>query len=328
MKTQEQIKNEIFLTGENTEFNKDRLLFIIKNNMMNKSINMFKYTGLPETIPEFNFEDILQRIGHCVVTDVNGKLYAISGSGGGKPNVYYYPTDYVIANQYLNFNKTLVIDEDCILCRNTSYFRPTSDIAYIYSYLILEGYISLKADLFNTRIHSLLMASNENVKNAIESFLNDIDTGKVSTILNKDAEMFSETKTLNYTSNAHTNTLSQVIEVIQYCKASFLNEIGLNANYNMKRESINGNEADLNNDGLTPLVYDMYQCRLNQVEKINKKYNTNIKVELNDMWKKNLENASLSLKDIEETTESEEYENPEELEEVEELKDVTITENE
>lgn len=322
MNTQEQIKNKIFLTGENTEFNKDRLLFIIKNNMMNKSINMFKYTGLPETIPQFEFEDILQRIGHCVVTDVNGELYAISGSGGGKPNAYYYPTDYVVANPYLNFNKTLVINEQCILCRNTSYFRPTSDIAYIYAYLILEGYISLKADLFNTRIHSLLFASNENVKTALEAFLQDVENGKMSSILNKDIEMFNETKTLSYTSNAHTNTLSQVIEVIQYCKASFLNEIGLNANYNMKRESINGNEADLNNDGLTPLVFDMYQCRLNQIDKINKKYNTNIKVELNDMWMKNLENASLSLKDIEETKETEE------IKEEEELKDDGTPENE
>lgn len=322
MKTQEQIKNDIFLTGEISNFDKDKLLFIVKNNMINKSINMFKYTGLPETIPEFNFEDILQRTGHCVVTEVNDKLYALSGSGGGKPNVYYYPTDYVVANPYLNFSKTLVIDEDCILCRNTSYFRPTTDIAYIYAYLIVEGYISLKSDLFNTRIHSLLFASNENVKTALDGFLNDVEEGNLSTILNKDIEMFNETKAISYTSNAHNNTLSQVIETIQYCKASFLNEIGLNANYNMKRESINGNEAELNNDGLTPLIFDMYQCRLNQVDKINKKYNTNIKVELNDMWLKNLENASLSVKDVEEVEE------PEEAKEVEELKDVTITENE
>ena len=274
--------------------------------MINKSINMFKYTGLPDTIPEFNFEDILQRIGHCVVTEVNGELYALSGSGGGKPNAYYYPTDYVVANPYLEFNKTLVIDEDCILCRNTSYFRPTTDIAYIYAYLIVEGYISLKSDLFNTRIHSLLFASNENVKNAMDSFLNDVENGKISTILNSNIEMFNETKSMTYTSNAHANTLSQVVEVIQYCKASFLNEIGLNANYNMKRESINGNEADLNNDGLTPLIFNMLQCRKNQVDKINEKYNTDIKVELNEMWMKNLENASLSLKDIEEVEETEE----------------------
>ena len=78
----------------------------------------------------------------------------------------------------------------------------------------------------------------------------------------------------------------------QYLKGSFYNEIGLNANYNMKRESINGKEAGLNEDGLTPLVVDMLNCRKKMCEEVNEMVGQNWSVKLSPVFKKNLEIAS------------------------------------
>ena len=80
--------------------------------------------------------------------------------------------------------------------------------------------------------------------------------------------------------------LKDTIETKQYLMGSWLNELGLNANYNMKREAINESEADLNEDSLLPMIDDMLEQRKLLCENLNKKFGTNISVELSSSWKK------------------------------------------
>jgi len=81
--------------------------------------------------------------------------------------------------------------------------------------------------------------------------------------------------------------IPQMIELTQYIKASALNEIGLNANYNMKKERITEQEYTLNIDALMPFAENMLNCRKKAVEKINKMYGLNIEVSLNSVWETN-----------------------------------------
>ena len=46
-------------------------------------------------------------------------------------------------------------------------------------------------------------------------------------------------------------------------------EVGLNDNYNMKRESLNENEIEANADTLTTLNDDMFKCRKAGIDKVN-----------------------------------------------------------
>jgi hypothetical protein len=70
-------------------------------------------------------------------------------------------------------------------------------------------------------------------------------------------------------------------------KAGLFNELGLNSNYNMKRESINSNESQLNDDMLHPLIDDMLAMRREALEKVNEMFGTNITVDFNSAWKDN-----------------------------------------
>jgi len=74
---------------------------------------------------------------------------------------------------------------------------------------------------------------------------------------------------------------------MQYTKASWFNELGLNANYNMKRESINSDESQLNDDALLPLVDDMLNCRRLAAEKVNAMFGTSISVDFASSWQDN-----------------------------------------
>ena len=81
--------------------------------------------------------------------------------------------------------------------------------------------------------------------------------------------------------------LTNLIESMQYYKASFFNELGLNANYNMKRESINSGESQLNNDALLPLIDDMLNNRKRCAEEVNKRFGTHITVGFASSWEDN-----------------------------------------
>jgi hypothetical protein len=80
------------------------------------------------------------------------------------------------------------------------------------------------------------------------------------------------------------NVIIQLIELQQYLKASWYNEIGLNANFNMKREYQSEEELQANTDVLLPLVDNMLECRQNAIEEVNKKYGTSISVDKNSSW--------------------------------------------
>lgn len=81
--------------------------------------------------------------------------------------------------------------------------------------------------------------------------------------------------------------LTSLIEQEQYLKASWYNDLGLNANYNMKRESINSQEGQLNDDMLMPLIDTMLYCRQKALEKVNVMFDTNITVKKASSWEDN-----------------------------------------
>ena len=55
----------------------------------------------------------------------------------------------------------------------------------------------------------------------------------------------------------------------------------------MKRESINSNESQLNDDMLHPLIDDMLKMRREALEQVNEMFGTNITVDFDSAWKDN-----------------------------------------
>ena len=84
--------------------------------MLDRTQEMFTYSGLPDTIPARMLELYLQVNGFVCVTEVEGKLYAFFGGLGGLPDEYYRPTECIVNNPALKFNATLKINKDCVIC--------------------------------------------------------------------------------------------------------------------------------------------------------------------------------------------------------------------
>ena len=260
--------------------------------MFDRTVNIFKYNNLPKTIPHREFELMLQNYGYVAFYKYNDELYVFRASLGGVPNEYYYPTIAIITNPYLNISVDCKIDEDCIIMANDSCYTGLFPLHNRYANLLVENNISIRLADINERIQALISDKDDRTKESAKKYLKDIEDGKLGII--GESAFLDGLKSQPYQSQAN-NIITQLIELEQYLKASWYNEIGLNANYNMKRESINSNESQLNDDMLHPLIDDMLKQRKLALEKVNAKYGTNITVELDGAWKTNKVQEKLEL---------------------------------
>lgn len=250
--------------------------------MLDRTQRIFEYKGLPDTIPQRMLEFLLQVNGYACFGECNGELYAFYGGLGGEPDAYYRPTICVVANPYLKFNKSFKIDEDCVIMRNDSLLYGLLPLFSRYATAMAENDISFRLSSVNTRIEFLLSAPDDPTKAAAEKFLKDIEEGRQGVIASN--EFLEGIKAQEV--GRSMRTFTDLIEYQQYLKASWFNEIGLNANYNMKREKLSTTESQMNNDALLPLVEDMLEQRRLACEKVNEMFGTDISVDFASSWEK------------------------------------------
>ncbi|MBO7713134.1 MAG: hypothetical protein J6S85_06160 [Methanobrevibacter sp.] len=271
---------------------------------------MFKWNGLPSTIPKRELELFLMTNGHvCFAKAEDDKLYVFTGGFGGEPNAYYMPTRYLVANPYVKtkneFNVSNIDENaDAVVMPNDSMYQGLLPLLEKYATLMTENELSMWIRTITSRAEFLILAENQKGKDAVEQFIKNMFDGKLSSILNK-VSLQDGIKTQPY-ANASGNAITQLIEMQQYLKASLYNELGINANYNMKRESINSGEAVLNDDALRPLIDDMLECRKKWCEKVNAMFGTEISVEFDSVWEENQKEIDQALEDDKQGTPQEE----------------------
>lgn len=260
--------------------------------MLNRLQSMFKWNGLPETIPQRNLELYLMINGQCAfvpLTDADAKgkggYYVFFGRMGGVPDEYYMPTEYVFSSPYFAISKNLRINDECVVIRNDSLFMGLIPLLSRYATGLTESELTLKIALVNSRLVDLLTAADDRTKAAVDKFLSDVEQGKLASIADNNV-LWDGIKALPYAQTSGYR-ITDLVEVIQYLKASWFNELGLNANWNAKRESIVSTESALNTDSLLPLIDDMMTQRQLACDQINSKYGLSLSVEFNSAWKDN-----------------------------------------
>ena len=264
---------------------KEALIFFHYNMALTKTLKMFEYKGLPDTIPYRELEKILQLNSFAYWLKKDDKLYVFFGGLGGRPDEYYRPTDFIVANPYLKYYKVVKVNEEGVLMWNDYAHLGMALMLRRYAELMSECDITLRFGLINSRLVSILTAMNDTAKDSALALLEDIEEGrKLGVIMGESIlDENGDVKVYDYR-KAQANDIKDVMELQQYLKASFWNDIGIQANYNMKREAINGNEAGMNEESLKPFVDDMLECRREALKKINEQFGTNITVDFSSSW--------------------------------------------
>lgn len=274
---------------------------------------MFEYKNLPDTIPHEILDRYLMNNGIACITKVNDKLYCFYGNLGGPQDVYYRPTEFIISNPHIKtstgelFTANIPVCplEDCpndmvsqpteqqgVLIRNDTEWIGLAPMLSRYSYLMAENVLTLRTADVMLRITALLTAPSDKERAAAIEYLKTMEKGELGVI--GESPFFDGVKLQSPPSN-NGSYLTQFIEYQQYLKGSIFNELGLVANYNMKREAIGKGESTLDQDSIIPLADNMLLCRQEDLKRVNEMYGTSIEVSFSSAWLENLIETKASL---------------------------------
>lgn len=288
--------------GDNLPFNTNvnfedinTLIPIHTRLMLDRTRQLFTWKNLPESISEKWLEIYLQTCGFVIladVPDVGVKIFF--GSAGNVLDEYYKPSHAIVNNPFLSFNKDMVIWREyhseefdretmCLIGSNDTMQYGLLPLIQKYAIMLATNEITLNVADINSRAMNIIAAGSDQAFESVKAFLRDLKAGKLAHI-RKSKLSDNDVTSLPFAQNTN-NGITNLIELHQYYKASFYNEIGLNANYNMKRESIQQNESDNDHDSLKPLIDDMLECRKDFAEQINKHFGLNVEVEFNSIWR-------------------------------------------
>ena len=273
--------------------------------MLSRLQKMFRYENLPDSIPRQYLENYLLVNGSCIIAKdlqhpEDDNIYAFVGSAGGEPDIYYRPTRYMVANPALQTSNQYYIsttdpnhEPDAVLIRNDTMWQGLYPMMARYASLIAENLLTIRTADVMLRVLALITAPDDTSRLAADQFLKDITEGHLASIAEN--RFLDGIRMQNPPSN-NGSYLTQFIELHQYLVGSFYNEVGLNANYNMKREALSESETGLNDDSLMPLCEDMLRCRQEDMARVNAMFGTNIQVYLDSSWIENEIERILSLR--------------------------------
>lgn len=292
-------KNNInFGQYEFKDFSKEDLFNTLFNDFLIKLFDIFEWKNLPENITQRNIELNLMKFGYTTFLKLNEKFYCTFCSMIPPLDYEYLGTKVILTNPYIEntTSKEFTINKDCVIIKNNELFK--SDFSTIHNYIlqVVEIITSIRLNSITSRLPFILDTDTDQ-----NSFDNKEFTKKIL-----DGEMIGILTRNTFLDGIHSNPYGsqhvyykESLEVIQYFLSKLYNEYGIQSNFNMKRESLNKNEINANNDLLIPRISQMLRCRKEAVKKINELYNLNIEVNLSSIWLKNNKLEKIDLKIME-----------------------------
>lgn len=268
--------------------NKKEQLSKFRADMLNKSLTMFEWKNLPDTLPAVEIEKQLQTNGYSIIAKVEGNIYAFQGGFSGQ-DPYNQPTKAIVNNPSLNYNGTFTINEDCVIIKNDDMQQGLIHIYNKYGTLLIENQITMLMTDYNYRMPFTISSKDDTTTQSAREYLQKVIDGSLGVI--GEAKLFDALK-VTPTNNKGVNSFADLYGYQQFIEAQLNNTIGLATNNNMKRERLTTNEIEVNKNASFPLIDNMLRNRKQAVEKINKMFDLDIEVEFSSIWNSTNEDDS------------------------------------
>lgn len=270
--------------------NKENSLYDFTLSILNRTLGMFEYSNLPETMPQVEIEKRLQTKGYATIYQYKNNLYVTTGSLNGQElSPYNEPTHVNINIPAFNLSQRLEIGTQCVVIYNDDMKTGLLDTINKHGTLMVENEITMLLSTYNARIQTLISAGTDQTINDAQKYLNQIIDGNLG-IIGENA-FFSDLKTHNAQAAAKQD-MSQLIQLQQFYKSDLYNELGLSSLNNMKKERMNIDEVNANNDNIYPYVDGMLKNRMVGIKMVNKLFNGNIEVDYSSTWKDKADNRN------------------------------------
>lgn len=323
---EEKENNVFYFKDENIEKNslveikdKSSIARVLTNIMSIRTQEMFEWKGLPVTIPQRVIEMQLQGKGFTIIFKYEDKIFACWGDIGGMLNYNYLPRYARVTNPYLA-PKTLLFkiyygkddyeyellkndelgkDGYCVVIPNDALYYGLRPIHSMYSQELAQTKLTKNMLMVLARAMYIYAASTEDRKKDFKDLMSALEKGEYDCVV--DDDMLAEAKTLPFADKA-LDDFTALIENEQYIKASWFNDLGLQANYNMKREAINSNESQLNKDAILPLTDNMLSMRKIGIKLVNELFDENWSIDFSSAWKQSRQAMEEALEAVDENS--------------------------
>lgn len=254
--------------------------------LYNNASKVILLKGLPDDADKEFIMSQLLLVGRIAVFKTKGKTYFLNGHIGGIPNEYYYPTKVLIANPVLG-SFDLERDKEAVMVYLTPTDRildvpksPTIIYGGLFSLIsmvaniLAECMTTVNTTLMNTRVHAIYTADTESAAKSAEPILKSIYMGKPYSVVT--SELLERLNVNPLSEHGLSNCLIETLEVCQYVLSLFWNGIGIDANYNMKRERLITAEVDKNIQSLIVPIQTILESLNDGFKKANDLFNINV----------------------------------------------------
>ena len=238
-------------------------------------INQFKWNGLEEfNIQERHIENYLFDHGFCLFFEdkLDGKL-CLPCSGCGKQNVY---GDYV-KYRATGFNYSEVVTaENSVLIENNKLRMPTHKAVVYFVTRLYELTRTMDVNVKQLKLQSLFTATDKNIL-TLKKLIDNIDENEWATIVDSSLSPEEIVKAVQTGVKCLTPELTDRYNAVMN---EALTYFGINNSNTDKRERLITDEANANNQLIDSCAEMFLESRKRACEEINKKFGTNISVEL------------------------------------------------
>lgn len=228
---------------------------------------------LPESWPKDYFLLNLFVGGEICILDTELGVIPLRCGHSGL-NVYEEPTKCIIANPILG-NLEPEIGEECVLVRINYDYSGVMPIIERYAGLLAMCDSSLAVSLMNSKVAFIGLASSKNQASTMKKMYDDISMGRPAVFVNGD----SVNQEKFFFNNVKQNFIGEeIMRVKRMITNDFLTEIGLN-NANLdKRERLNSEEVQANDEEIRNNVQHWLDNIREGFEKANNMFGLNLSV--------------------------------------------------
>lgn len=257
---------------------------------------MIRLEGGTDTIPNWRLKQLILTWGSGIFAPHEGKLYFLQANLGGDPRPDYLPGRVEFSNPYIPWSGHLEWGKNCVLVKNDSGMQGILPIITRSSILQTHAEITMLMSMVNSRAMMIGVAGRDAEAESIKRVMSALERGEYDAIV--DNNIMNQIKMQPWGAQA-AGQMNDIIELLQYVKASEANDLGLQANWNGKRESLTSSETLLNDDMTHPFADDMKECWQEWVDEVNENYGEYLvepyRVSWGSAWETNEEQAEAEL---------------------------------
>lgn len=263
-----------------------------RTKLLNYTLGIFKWSGLPDSVPWRELELNLQLKGHavfCINSRTDELVIPITELYGF--DEYYRPTGATFGNVLIPFKRlefginSDVIYNDRIRGNVLREQWPDSGLASFisrYARLLADVESTIDTYLINMRARSYMVAKNQAMATQLNDFQRRIALGERAVIT--DDDILEAFRNVDIVGSRGDDRINDLLIARDKILSMFFRDIGVKFEQEQKKAQLTEDEVTADEQLLLINIDDMLQERREGAERVNKLFGLSLSVEINPAY--------------------------------------------